>query len=115
MAKKFPYLKSTSEPLGVVEQIAAAVTMHPDEDSADTTAVTTELTWFGSMLVPDTPGTTLSPDRFVWKYYNSAGDLTEVSGSTNFENLYKDTILRYTAYDHTTEILQTQVNKAEVG
>jgi len=87
MANKFPYLKSTSEPLGVVEQIAAAVTTNPEEDAACAAAVT----WFGRML---------AEDNFVWQYFGEKEEKV-VRDKHEFAELYFNQILRYTAYDHT--------------
>ena len=92
MANKFPYLKSTSEPLGVVEQIAAAVTMHPDEDAA--LADEAEYSWFGRML---------AEENFVWQYFGVNGEKEEeVQCKKEFAGSYFNQTLRYTAYDHTT-------------
>jgi hypothetical protein len=90
MANQFPYLKSASEPLGVVEQIAAALTMHPDEDPEFRNA---EYTWFGRML---------AADGFVWSYSNGEeGEVVKVEGRPAFANYYYNQTLSYTLYDHT--------------
>jgi hypothetical protein len=49
MPNKFPHLKSTSEPLGPVEQLGMAVTVNPAEDSAREG----RYSWFGNMLHED--------------------------------------------------------------
>jgi hypothetical protein len=86
MANQFPYLKSASEPLGVVEQIAAAVTLNPNEDAASAAPIT----WFGRML---------APDPFVWQYCGQ--NEARVEGREIFAKCYFDQTLRYTAYDYT--------------
>ena len=87
MANQYPYLKSASEPLGVVEQIAAAVTMNPDEDAAYAALIT----WFGRLL---------APDPVVWQYCGQNEAMVE--GREELAKCYFDQTLRYTAYDHTT-------------
>jgi uncharacterized protein DUF4440 len=96
MANKYPYLKSTSEPLGAVEQIAAAVTTPPEEDAATCALIT----WFGRML---------ADDNFVWQYFGEKEEKV-VKDKHEFAELYFNQILRYTAYDHTSYSL-TPVGK----
>lgn len=81
MRDKFPFLKSTAYPLGLLEQFGVAVTMDPKEDRA----LTALDSWFGGGLI--------TPDG-TWTFNTEAPvsnkELAEAYLSGDF---------RYTAYD----------------
>jgi adhesin HecA-like repeat protein len=60
MPIKFPHLKHTTDPLGLIEQIGAAATVPPKEDAA----MDGGRSWFGRLL---------SDDGFTWSLASSHG------------------------------------------
>ena len=86
MANKYPYVKSTSEPLGLKEQLELSITMRPSEDPA----TTAQYSWFGRLL---------SDDRdFIWVYTSRDG-IEERYNKQQLADAYFSNSIRYTLYD----------------
>lgn len=82
MPNKFPHLKSTSEPIGPVEQLGMAITLNHLEDPSEDP----DGSWFGRMLTDDARGYfQKAPGAFEFfladkqmltnSYYKKNGDL----------------------------------------
>ena len=87
MPIKFPNLKSTTEPLGLVEHLGAAITLDPDDD-APTDAMQS---WFGRLL---------NKDDFTWIRIGDE-ERDELRSSKELAEMYFSKKLCYTVYDST--------------
>src|SRR5262249_37645754 len=87
MAKqnKFPYLKSTSDPMGLLEQLSVAITLRPLHDGAAAAIPT----WFGRLLSESA--------SFVWSYEGSHDSFQY--DRAQVAEAYFSNQLRYTAFD----------------
>jgi hypothetical protein len=96
MINKFPHLRSSTDPYGLMEQLAVAITIDPATDgtdrdtAADTTATLNfEFSWFGGIM----------GDPFTWNYYDSGGALKETADRPTFFRHYATGKVRFTAYE----------------
>jgi hypothetical protein len=88
MPNKFPFLKTITEPYGLIEQLSFAVTQDPDEDRS----FTAENSWFGRLLLND--------PAFRWEYFDDSGvSLVQLTTSKDLAEAYHSGRLRYTSYD----------------
>ena len=99
MPIKFPYLKDTRDPLGLIEQIGVAITVHPEEDAADDPIYS----WAGRLL----------SDDFTWSSKDKSEAVIGQGDKTNFIQAYFNNQLRYTVYDWQLTYLNIDVNKGE--
>lgn len=86
MPNRFPYLKSQSDPLGLVEQLGAAATVDPQTDPS----LTADRSWFGRML--ETGG-------FSMIYTGDTGLVDTISSHKDITDAYVQNKFIYTAYD----------------
>ena len=86
MPIKFPHLKHNSDPLGLIEQIGAAVTVHPREDAARFGP----FSWFGRLL---------SDDEFTWKLENKDGSTKDGKKVDLIKAYFDDDQVLYQVYD----------------
>jgi len=98
---KYPYLKSTTDPIGALEQLAAAVTMDPDEDSA----LAGGSSWFGRLLLED---------GFKWSYSVDGQVVAVFTDRDAFANAYLSKEFQYTAYDWECTFLRVHGDRGEV-
>jgi len=95
---KFPYLKSTTEPMGLLEQLAMAITLRPLHDGAvvalpsPDVAVDEPPTWFGRLLSESA--------SFVWSYVGRYDSFQY--DRAQIAEAYFSNQLRYTAFDWNT-------------
>lgn len=83
MSHKYPFLKSSSDPYGLLEQLGVALTIDPREDAS----LTGDSSWFGKLLAND----------FTWEYQ---GDNTnERLDRQQFVGNYFNSHTRFTAYN----------------
>ena len=102
MPNKYPHLKSTTEPYGLFEQLAVAVTISPEEDGALDPAYS----WFGRLLYAG---------QFHWEYKDPAGQtLTEFQDRVEMAKAYFSGNFRYTAYDCEYRIWNIDDSKGKV-
>jgi len=90
MPSRFPFLKSKTDPYGVIEQFGIAVTIPPESDPSETA----ERSWFGTTL-DDTAG------AFVFTYSddNTTSMPDRITGHGTITRAYAQGKLLYTAYD----------------
>lgn len=92
MPGRFPFLKSKTDPYGVIEQFGIAVTVDPESDPSSDPTDATDRSWFGRTLLADA-GT-------VFKYTGEDGTTTDtVTGHDTLIKAYADGKLLCTAYD----------------
>lgn len=90
MPSRFPFLKSKTDPYGLIEQFGIAVTVEPDSDPSETA----DRSWFGVTLLND------AGSPFVFTYTGEDGTTTDtVTGHDNITKAYAEGKLLYTAYD----------------
>jgi hypothetical protein len=98
MPNRFPFLKSKTDPYGLIEQFGIAVTVAPESDSAETGPVS----WFGRTLHNDA-GT-------IFTYTGEDGTTKDtVAGHDNITKAYAEGKLLYTAYDWGITLLKIDI------
>ncbi|HEY9401995.1 MAG TPA: hypothetical protein VIQ24_04840 [Pyrinomonadaceae bacterium] len=90
MPSRFPFLKSKTDPYGLIEQFGIAVTVDPESDPSETASGS----WFGVTLDD-------SPNAFVFTYSddNTTNQPDRITGHGTITNAYAQGKLLYTAYD----------------
>jgi len=99
MAYKYPFLRSSVTPFGLMEQLGVAFTSDPAEDGAATGSGS----WFGRLL---------SDASFVFDFVNSTSP-RETFNKTQLVNKYFTRHFKYTAYDW--ECLNLRITRAAGG
>lgn len=89
MPSKFPFLKSSTEPYGLLEQLGVAITLNPAEDAA--LAGNGPGSWFGRLL---------EEQDFLWLLQEADGSEVErVEDRNRLAESYLSQDFRYTAFD----------------
>jgi len=90
MPNRFPFLKSKTDPYGLVEQFGIAVTVDPESDPAETG----DRSWFGRTI-------DASSGAFVMTYSddNTGNPEDVIKGHDTITDAYAAGKLIYTAYD----------------
>lgn len=100
MPSRFPFLKSKTEPYGLIEQFGIAVTIDSESDPSDNPDDATDRSWFGATLFNGLEHAADKKDVFVFSYTNEDGTKTDtIPGYKITTQAYADGRLLCTAYD----------------
>jgi hypothetical protein len=89
MIGKFQHLRSSTDPYGLMEQLAVAITVDPLSDGTDSTGASLNFSWFGGLMA----------NPFTWAYYDRVGTLQETADRPTFFRYYAARKVRFTAYE----------------
>jgi hypothetical protein len=90
MPSRFPFLKSKTDPYGLIEQFGIAVTVDPASDASESA----DRSWFGTTLDNN-------PGAFIMTYSDDNTGITpdKITGHKTVTDAYAQGKLLYTAYD----------------
>jgi hypothetical protein len=87
MPSKFPFLKSSTEPYGLLEQLGVAITLNPAEDAAQSGPGS----WFGRLL---------EERDFLWLFQTADGrEIERVEDREQLAESYLSENFRFTVFD----------------